>query len=401
MSGLPVHITGLAAASALADSPSGHLAALESGRNGLRPLGAFPGLPDLAPDFHSLPAGWLADEVREEWLRGRRYGAASNAAVRAARLATADAGWSAAECRDAWIFAGSSRANVGELLGSWPKRRPIRKFRASNSMHSEVAAAVSIELGIQGPWQMLANGCSAGLDALGMAWAALHAGLASRALVIGVELPLCHELLQGFAETGLLARDASPLDPYHPETTGFHPAEAVAALTLETTARSNSPEIIAYAANSDAFDSIALPPDGKPLGRLISQTLRQLETQQAGRIAAICPHGNGTPSNREAECAALQTAFQPTVASSIHCSLLKPATGHSLGASGALETAILAAALRNGRLPAHQAGLTPPIAGGQVPAKSTPLLPGDIVLKWALGMGGHNALLALRCRKAT
>ena len=399
MPALPVHITGLAAASALSDSPEGHLTALNQGRSGLRPLGEFPGLSGLPASMRTLPAGWLPDDFRADWLRGRRYGAASNAAVRAARLASADAGWSSADLREAWVFAGSSRANVGELLGTWSQRRPIRKFRASNSMHSEVAAAVSIELGIQGPWQMLANGCSAGLDALGLAWAALHAGLARRAVVIGVELPLCRELLQGFADTGLLAGNTSALDPYHPETTGFHPGEAVAALTLESGARSDCPEIITYAANSDAYDSIALPPDGEPLARLIAQALLQLEMTNAGRIAAICPHGNGTPSNRQTECAAIQKAFRPHPTPAPLVSLLKPATGHSLGASGALEVAILAAALREGCLPANLPYLTPPRMGWQVPAQAPRLRTGDIVLKWSLGMGGHNALLALRCRK--
>jgi hypothetical protein len=41
----------------------------------------------------------------------------------------------------------------------------MRKLRASNSIHSEIAAAVSIELGVRGPWQLLSNGCSSGLDA--------------------------------------------------------------------------------------------------------------------------------------------------------------------------------------------------------------------------------------------
>lgn len=216
-----VHITGLAAASALGDTPTAHLAAINAGHSALRPLTHFPDAAFGSGPFKNLPAGWITD--RHTWFRGRRYGAASNAAVHAARLAVADAAWTPAQTASAWIFGGSSRANVGELLGAWPARRPISKFRASNSMHSEVAAAVSIELGIRGPWQMLANGCSASLDALGLAWMALRSGATQRALVLGVELPLCPDLLEGFSDTGLLATS-------HTSTTPFIPKPAASSL---------------------------------------------------------------------------------------------------------------------------------------------------------------------------
>jgi 3-oxoacyl-[acyl-carrier-protein] synthase II len=275
----------------------------------------------------------------------------------------------------------------------------MAKFRASNSMHSEVAAAVSIELGIQGPWQMLANGCSAGLDALGLAWAALRSGLTRRALVVGVEFPLIPLLLQGFADTGLLASPGSRGDPYHRVTSGFHPSEAVAAMAVECSDRSDCPEILGYGANSDAYDSIALPPDGGPLAHLLSGALSLWQSTPTSRLAAICPHGNGTPSNRLAECGAIAAAFSTYAAGAPKVCLLKPATGHSLGASGALETVLLAAALREGRLPASLAGLTPPLPGWVTSGPRDRIGEGEIVIKWALGMGGHNAWVALRCRK--
>jgi 3-oxoacyl-[acyl-carrier-protein] synthase II len=384
-----VHITGLSAASALGTSPEAHLQALAAGQTGLRPLAEFPDAHLSQGQFQKLPAGWITDRT---WFKGRRYGAASNAAVRAARLAVAEAGWTPEQTASAWLFGGSSRANVGELLGAWTTRRPIAKFRASNSMHSEVAAAVSIELGIRGPWQMLANGCSASLDALGLAWMALRSGSAQRALVIGVELPLCDALLEGFAETGLLSGPPFLNDPFHPETSGFFPGESVTALALEVGPDVSGPEIAWYGANSDAYDSIALPPDGAALARLLLQARENV----SGTVAAVCPHANGTPSNRAAETGALQTAFpdQPLTAH-----LVKPATGHSLGASGALETALLAAAMRQQHLPATRAGLTPPYPGLEIPDHPVPLAPGAIVLNIAVGMGGHNAVLALRHSK--
>jgi 3-oxoacyl-[acyl-carrier-protein] synthase II len=390
MASPPVHITGLAAASALGATPAAHLAAINAGHSSLRPLAHFPDSPLATSPFQNLPAGWITD--RQTWFRGRRYGAASNAAVHAARLAVSDAGWTPAETASAWIFAGSSRANVGELLGAWPARRPIAKFRASNSMHSEVAAAVSIELGIRGPWQMLANGCSASLDALGLAWMALRSGATQRAVVLGVELPLCPVLLEGFTDTGLLATPPHLNDPFHPQTNGFFPGEAVAALALEVAPNLTGPEILWYGANSDAYDSIALPPDGS----MLAQLLAQAQATITDPIVAICPHANGTPSNCLAEAAALTTAF-PTSPLSTH--QFKPFTGHSLGASGAFETALLAAALRQNQLPPNLPGTRSPSPHFQAPAHPTPIAPGSVILKIAIGMGGHNAVLALRHSK--
>ncbi len=388
MAALSVHITGISAASSLGGTAEEQLAALAAGACGLRPLAAFSG--SGLSRYAELPAGWLPD--REAWLRGRRYGAASNAAVRAAREAAREAGWGAAELAEAWVFAGSSRANTGELLGAWPGRRPIGRFRASNSLHSEVAAAVSIELGVRGPWQMLANGCSAGLDAAGFAWMALRGGLARRALVVSVELPLCEALLDGFAETGLLASAEAVNDPYHPGAAGFFPAEGVAALALEAGSNLSGPELFWYGANSDAYDSIALPPGGAALAHLLRAVAAAVEAA-GGRVAAVCPHANGTRSNREAESAALAAAFSARPAALF---LPKPATGHSLGASGALELVLLAAALREGRLPANPPGLSVPAAGWTAPAAPVRLEAGETALKVAIGMGGHNAVLALR-----
>ncbi len=388
---LPVHITGLAAVSALGRTADEHLTALAAGKSGLRPLAEF--ADGALSAYGELPAGWLPE--RDAWLRGRRYGAASNLAVRIARAAAADAGWSSTELADAWIFAGSSRANTGELLGAWKQRRPIAKFRASNSLHSEVAAAVSIELGVRGPWQMLANGCAAGLDAVGFAWFALRGGLAKRALVVSVELPLCEPLLRGFADTGLLANPGAINDPYHRETSGFFPAEAAAALTLEAGHDVPGPEVLWYGANSDAYDSIALPEDGAALARLLAEAADALKIKGA-QVAAICPHANGTASNRWAESAAFQSVF----ADRPHPFFIpKPATGHSLGASGAFELALLAASLRTGFLPANPPALSLPAPNFSAPAAPVPVTPEHAVLKVAIGMGGHNAVLALRPAK--
>ncbi|MBI2300784.1 MAG: hypothetical protein HYU66_17890, partial [Armatimonadetes bacterium] len=166
-----VAVTGLAAWSCLGCTLEQQWSRLTERRHGLRPLGeVLPGLPDAW-----LPAGWI--EPRSA-LAGNRFGPATNLALAVAREAVADASWGRAELRDAWLWVGSSRGNLAGWLAPWPGRRPHRQMATSNSMHSELAAAVSIELGLRGPWHVLSNACASGLDALGLAATLVAARLA-------------------------------------------------------------------------------------------------------------------------------------------------------------------------------------------------------------------------------
>jgi len=306
-------------------------------------------------------------------MKGRRYGAASNLAVHVAQSAIQKAGWSQDQTREAWLFAASSRGNAGELLQHHVERRPVRRFSASNTIHSEIAAAVSIELGMRGPWQMLSSGCSSGLDALGMAWMALRAGLTQRVLVVAVDLPLIPEIIRVFRDTHLLSTNGVN-DPLSPNTTGLHLGEAGVALTLELD-EIGLAEVIRYAANSDAYDSLMIPEDGAPLAELL---------RTFPRPAILCPHATGTLNHSKSEHQALRSAFgevPPLL-------MLKPFTGHTLGASGLLDVALIASALPV--LPGNLPGLT------AATANELSLPSAAEILKIASGMGGHNAALSLR-----
>lgn len=345
----------------------------------------------LLEEFDALPVGLLP---MRELLKGRRYGAASNAAVHVARLAAERAGWGAEAVRESWLFAASSRGNAGEMLGGSAWRRPLRKFSASNTMHSEIAAAVSIEMGIRGPWQMVSNGCCSGLDALGMAWMAVGSGLAPRAVVVAVDLPLVPELLRDFRDTGLLSGNGIN-DPFALEgnaaTSGFLPGEAAVAVTLERgkAGRRNLCRVEHYAANSDAYDALMIPEDG---GGIADCVRAVLNVGDKDRLAAVCPHATGTVNHARVEPPALLRGLDGRRVPLIP---LKPHTGHALGASGLLDVALLAACMSNGWLPAVLPGLTPPQCGLPLNESLLPVKAGDRVLKLASGMGGHNAAVSL------
>lgn len=383
-----VYITAVETACGLGLRAEDCLHALRARRGALCMSAAGP------PNLEKWAATPCAPFPSRELLKGRRYGAASNAAVQVARQAVRRAGWTPQMLRESWVFAASSRGNVGEIIGANAWRRPLRQFSASNTMHSEIAAAVSIELGVRGPWQMCSNGCSSGLDALGMAWLTVSSGLAARAVVVAVDLPLVPELLNDFRDTGLLSSNGLN-DPFATigalQTSGFLPGEAAVAVTLERGAINGRPlcRIEHYTANSDAYDALMIPADG---GGIEDCVRSAIAAGERGKVVALCPHATGTLNHAKAEPPALQRALDGR---NVPLLPLKPQTGHTLGASGLLDAALLAACMVEGWLPAVLPDLTPPECGLRLNEAPLPVIAGDRVIKLASGMGGHNAAVSL------
>lgn len=304
------------------------------------------------------------------------------AALHVAREAIANAGWTSDDLRDAALVVGTSRGNAAGWLGPWPGRRPFKLMAASNTIHSEPASAISIEFQITGPNHVLASGCSAGLDAIGIAMMLVRCGAAPRALAVAVDLPLVPILLDNYASSGILSNYLSA-DPYAPGTSGFVPAEGAAAMAIDSS-RGNCPHLVHYGCNSDACDPVGIPKNG---GRT-PDLFKQINDPQL-RVVALCPHATGTAVQAAADPAALSRVF-PDDRPSIH--LLKPYLGHTIGASGMLESVILASFLREGRLPPNLQGLHAP--GGFILPDHSLAATGPVA-KLSHGMGGHNALLVL------
>jgi 3-oxoacyl-[acyl-carrier-protein] synthase II len=199
---------------------------------------------------------------------------------------------------------------------------------------------------------------------------------------VAVDLPLVPLLLDNYAASGLLAADMD-LDPYHPKTAGFIPAEGAAAMAIERR-EGPYPRLLHYGCNADACDPVGIPADGGRTPELFEKAIRV-----HGQPVAICPHATGTAVQALADPAALQRVF-PNEKPTIH--LLKPYIGHTIGASGLLESVILARFLKVGTLPPNLAARSMP-AGFDLPDQT--LQASGPVAKLSHGMGGHNALLFL------
>lgn len=301
------------------------------------------------------------------------------AALHVAKQAATDAGWDKDELANAALVVGTSRGNAAGWLGEWPNRRPFKLMAASNTIHSEPATAISIELGIYGPNHIVASGCSAGLDALGIAKLLIDSGQVERALVVGVDLPLVPLLLDNYAASGILG-SAATLDPYSPTSDGFLSGEGAAAIALDATPVGKL-RFTYFSNNSDGADPVGIPKNGGRTSELLKKAI-----ELCGKPSAICPHATGTQTQARAESHFLSSAnlgSQPT----LH--LLKPYIGHTVGASGLIESAILLAFMKQNELPKNLPGTS---SLGELSAPSQSIALTGPVFKLAHGMGGHNAL---------
>lgn len=355
---------------------------MEAGKAGLRPLKDLLG---DAVDTEDLQGSWIQER---KILNSRKWAPASALALYCAKQAISDAGLSGSDLKNAAVIGGSSRGNA--WLQDWPGRRPFKLMAASNSMHGEIASAVSIELGITGPWQVISSGCAASLDAIGMAWMMLQTGIVRHAIVLGVELPLVEGIVRDYQDTGVLTTNGIN-DPYHPQTSGFFPGEAGCALVLTTENVPTAPKLTGYWCNSDADSPIGMPSDGHGLRECLVQAVSDLKERSEPAVTAVCPHASGTLLHAMAEKQALLDSLKPEKEISLHP--LKPFTGHTVGASGALDTGILAHYLREKKLPPNLPGLTSPPAPFTIPDQ--PSIASGTILKIAVGMGGHNSVISL------
>lgn len=377
---LEPRVCGLGLASGFGMGAAAHLGGVREGRRVLKPLRELWG--EEHP-WSGVLSGWIPDR---RLLCSRRNGPASQLALLLARQAVEEAGWGREELRDAALVVGSSRGNASGWLSPWPGRRSMKILAVPNSLHSELASCISIELGIRGPYHVLASGCAAGLDAVGMAAMLLRQGMATRALAIGLDLPLCRELLGTYWASGMLSRNGVN-DPYGPHADGMCISEGGAAVALEL---SSGPGMYVkdYLVNSDAYSPLGMPEDGRSMAALLDAALRNRD----GKVpVTVCPHASGTAGNAASERAALKLVFGTGMPD---LRMMKPWTGHAIGGSGILELALMLVFAREGVLPPNPPWASSP-EGGACPVGELRLEGKRLLVKSAASMGGHNVVLSL------
>jgi 3-oxoacyl-[acyl-carrier-protein] synthase-1 len=199
---------------------------------------------------------------------------------------------------------------------------------------------------LEGPAVVASSACASSAKVFGSARRMIEAGLIDVALVGGTD-SLCLTTLYGFHSLQLSS--PAPCRPFDAARDGISIGEAAAFVLLERVPESLDPDaVLLYGVgeSSDAYHMSAPHPEGLGAKRAMQAALTAASLEP-GDIDYINLHGTGTPSNDRSESQAVTSIFGPTTP----CSSTKGATGHTLGASGALEAVISVLAIQNGLMP--------------------------------------------------
>jgi len=174
--------------------------------------------------------------------------------------------------------------------------------------------------------------CTSSSNAIGYAYEVLSKGLYENVLVVGAD-SLSRTTVGGFLALGVLS--SNPCKPFDIERDGMNVSEAIACLLLETDAKEGCVEVCGVGYSSDAYHMTHPHPEGLGAIDAMSSALKEANLNPED-IQYINAHGTGTQVNDSTEGTAIATLFpsKPLVSST------KSITGHTLGASGALEAVI-------------------------------------------------------------
>ncbi len=371
-----------------------HRDALHTGRSGLRPCDfETVRLPTWIGAVDGVDAVLLPAELAEYDCRNNRLAQLAldtdgfAAQVRAAvqRYGSARVG----------VFLGTSTAGILETEIAYRQRDaatgalPAAMSYAGAHCPFSVTDFVRQYLGIDGVALTISTACSSSAKVFAAAARQMALGVIDAAVVGGVD-SLCLTTLYGFASLQLTS--SAPARPYDAARDGISIGEAAAFALLERAdaQAGGGVYLLGTGESSDAHHMSAPHPEG--LGaRLAMEAALQSAGLTAQDIDYVNLHGTATPANDAAEGLAMAALFGGRVP----CSSTKGATGHTLGAAGAVEAVLCALALTEGWIPGSPGTQTldPAMQLDYRLAGSSARL--RRVLSNSFGFGGSNCALVL------
>ena len=385
-----VVVTGLGCA-----SPLGGTAA-ESWRRAARGESAAAQFDIDGASFVAARCGDLALDEKREKARVVAL------ALRAAAEAVRDAGGLEAHAparRGASIASGGG--GLGDIVDAAHRVAEGKKLSpvfVPRALCNTAAGAVSLQHSCAGPVQTSAAACAAGAQSVGDAFRLVQRGDCDVALCGGAEACVDEVALRGFARMGALSRDGAAR-PFDAARSGFVLGEGAAVLVLEDAASAARrgarayAELRGYGLGGDAVHMSAPPPDGAGVLRAARAALGDAGLEPA-LVDHVNAHAAGTPAGDAAELAALEALLGGRRGGDALVASTKGATGHLLGAAGALEACFAVLALRDCMAPAtaHLAAPLPTSERGTLVAEAT-RRDLRVALSTSSGFGGTNAAL--------
>lgn len=294
-------------------------------------------------------------------------------------------------------------AKAVEIIQTKGPRR-LSPFTVPSFLANLAAGWLSILHGFRGPIGTPVTACAASAQAIGDGMRLIMTGEAEVAVVGGAEGSVDPISLGGFGASRALAttfndRPDQASRPFDKGHDGFVLSEGAAVLVIEklshAKARGATPLAVlaGYGTSADAYHLTSGSPDGAGAQVAMRNAIEMAGIDQT-QIGYVNAHATSTAVGDAAELAGIGAVFAGR-GKDLAISSTKSATGHMLGAAGAMEAVISILALRKGLLPASINIVDPmeeaaafDLVANQPKAKAV-----DYVLSNSFGFGGVNAAL--------
>jgi 3-oxoacyl-[acyl-carrier-protein] synthase II len=289
------------------------------------------------------------------------------------------------------------------LLERGPGR--MSPFTIPMLISNMASGLVSMYFNLRGPNFATCSACATANHAIGEAWRTIKAGDAQVMFAGGAEATVIPIGIGGFcAMKAMSTRNDDPKTasrPFDKDRDGFVMGEGAGVLVLEELEHAKKRgaqiycEISGYGNTADAHHLTAPSPGGEGAARCMKMALRNggLNTTD---ISYINAHGTSTPQGDICETQAIKSVFGDH-ARQLVVSSTKGATGHMLGAAGAVEMTACTLAIKH--------GIVPPTINLQNPDPECDLdyvpntarqMPVNAIVNNSFGFGGHNSAIAAK-----
>jgi 3-oxoacyl-[acyl-carrier-protein] synthase II len=405
-----VVITGIGAVTPLGNDVETTWRNLLAGESGAGPITYF--------DSSEYPVHFaceLKDFDPAQWIerkQARRMDRFAQIILAAARQAEADSGVDIAAEPDR--IGASIATGIGgirsfqDCYDTLVKRGPdrVNPFAIPCIIPNMGAGWVSMELGTRGPLSSECTACAASNMAIGQGRDDIRLGRADVMFCGGTESAINQVGIAGFGAMRALSRrnddPARASRPFDAGRDGFVMGEAGAVLVLEALDRAQArgakiyAEVAGYGLSSDAKHVTEPDPTGENPARAMKGAFVDAGVEPS-EIDYINAHGTSTPLGDAAETRVLKKALGEENARKTPVSSTKGATGHCLGAGGAVEAIFSTLAIRDGKLP--------PTINYEVedPECDLDYIPNEsrdaevrVAVSNSFGFGGHNASIVLK-----
>ena len=414
-----VVVTGLGLVTPLATGVEETWSRLIAGQSGAGPITRFDASDLSCRIACELKRGDGADGTfnPDRWVDAkdqRRYDDFIIYGLAAVRQAVADSGWEPKtedeRCRTGVLIGSgigglpSIEATAILLKEKGPRR--VSPFFIPGSLINLCSGVASIIYGFKGPNHSVVTACSTGAHSIGDAARLIALDDADVMIAGGAEGAICRLGIAGFIackalSTGFNDQPARASRPYDRDRDGFVMGEGAGVVVLEAYEHARArgariyAEVIGYGLSGDAHHITAPAEDGDGAYRCMTMALKRAGVS-AHDLDYVNAHGTSTPLGDEIELRAVERLVGNRAAE-LCMSSTKSATGHLLGAAGAIEAVFSILAIRD--------NIAPPTINLEHPSVQTeidlvPLVARrkeiNTVLSNSFGFGGTNASVVFR-----